>query len=128
MKRAVKKTSGGQAAAIVPAAAAADMILWGGKVITMDPQKPAAAAVAVKNGRFLEIGGDSEVRALAGRNTIMIDLRGRTVTPGFIDSHQHMSQYGTDLLQIDCSPGRCKGIPRIQEAVRNETKRKAPGE
>jgi predicted amidohydrolase YtcJ len=128
MKRAGKNACRGAVTAPLPPAAAADMILWGGNVITMDPRKPAAAAVAVKDGRFLGIGGDSEVRALAGRKTVMMDLRGRTVTPGFIDSHQHMSQYGTDLLQIDCSPRRCKAITRIQEAVRSEAKRKPPGE
>jgi predicted amidohydrolase YtcJ len=112
----------------VPPEAAADLILWGGNIITLDPRKPFARAVAVKNGRFLGAGSDEEAKALAGSKTRRIDLRGRTVTPGFIDSHQHLSQYGTDLLQIDCSPKRCKTIADIQKAVLQETRRKPPGE
>jgi predicted amidohydrolase YtcJ len=108
--------------------AAADLILWGGNIITVDPRKPAARAVAIKGGRFLKVGSDEEVKALASRRTRRIALRGRTVTPGFIDSHQHLSQYGTDLLQIDCSPKRCKTIADIQKAVLKEAERKSPGE
>ncbi len=56
MKRAGKNACRGAVTAPLPPAAAADMILWGGNVITMDPRKPAAEAVAVKDGRFLGIG------------------------------------------------------------------------
>jgi predicted amidohydrolase YtcJ len=104
------------------------MILWGGNIITVDPRKPAARAVAIKNGRILKVGSDEEVKALAGRKTRRIALRGRTVTPGFVDSHQHLSQYGTDLLQVDCGPKRCRTIEDIQKAVLQEAKRKRAGE
>ena len=113
---------------LLPVEASADFILWGGNIITVDPQKPAARAVAIKGGRFLKVGSDEEIKELAGRKTRMISLRGRTVTPGFIDSHQHLSQYGTDLLQIDCSPKRCKTLADIQQAVLRETRRKPGGE
>ena len=108
--------------------AAADLILWGGNVITVDPRKPEAEAVAIKNGRFLMAGGDAEVRALAGRNTEVIALKGRTVAPGFIDSHQHLFEYGTNLLQLDCSPKKGRSIADIKKIVLKETLRKAPGE
>ena len=111
-----------------PQEASADLILWGGQIITVDPRKPAAQAVAVKDGRFLKVGSDEEIQALAGNRTRRIALRGRTVTPGFIDSHQHLSQYGTDLLQIDCGPKRCKTLADIQKAILRETRRKPPGE
>ncbi len=104
------------------------MILWGGNIITMDPRRPAARAVAIKDGRILKVGSDEEVKALAGSKTRRIALRGRTVTPGFIDSHQHLSQYGTDLLQADCSPKRCKTLGDVQQAVQRETQRKPVGE
>jgi predicted amidohydrolase YtcJ len=104
------------------------MILWGGNIITVDPRQPAARAVAIKDGRILKVGSDEEVKALAGSKTRRIALRGRTVTPGFIDSHQHLSQYGTDLLQIDCSPKRCQTIKDIQKTVLLEAKRKPAGE
>ena len=111
----------------MPQDAAADLILWGGKVITVDPRKPAVQAVAIKNGRFLKAGSDSEIQALSGRNTEVIDLKGRTVTPGFIDSHQHLFEFGTNLLQLDCSPKKCRSIADIKRIVLKETLRKAPG-
>ena len=110
-----------------PQEAAADLILTGGNVITVDLRKPEAEAVAIKNGRFLMAGGDAEVRALAGRNTEVIALKGRTVAPGFIDSHQHLFEYGTNLLQLDCSPKKARSIADIQKIVLKETRRKAPG-
>lgn len=112
----------------IPQEAAADMILWGGTIITMDRKRPAARAVAIKEGRFLRVGDEEGVRALAGRKTRVIPLKGRTVTPGFIDSHQHLSQVGTELLQIDCSPKHCRSIAQIQCLVQKEGSRKAPGE
>lgn len=112
----------------LPKEAAADVILTGGNIITMDPGKPVAQAVAIKDGRFLKVGRDPEVKALAGSRTEKIDLKGKTVTPGFIDSHQHLSQVGTDLLQMDCHALVCKSIAQIQRAVLRQTQRKAPGQ
>ena len=112
----------------LPPEASADLILWGGKVITVDPRKPAVQAVAIKNGRFLMAGSDSEVKALSGRRTEVIDLKGRTMTPGFIDSHQHLFEYGTNLLQLDCSPKKCRSIGDLKRSVLKETLRKPPGE
>jgi len=122
MKEELRKTCS------APAEAAADLILWGGKVMTLDPGKPKAQAVAIKNGRFLKAGSDAEIRALSGRKTEIIALKGRTVTPGFIDAHQHLFEFGTNLLQLDCSPKKCHSIADIKEAIHRETRRKAPGE
>jgi hypothetical protein len=105
-----------------------DVILTGGNVITMDSGKPVAQAVAIKDGRFLKVGRDPEVKAFAGSRTKKIDLKGKTVTPGFIDSHQHLSQVGTDLLQMDCHAVVCKSIAQIQQAVLRQTRRKLPGQ
>jgi predicted amidohydrolase YtcJ len=113
---------------LLPKEAVADFILWGGNIITMNPKKPAAQAVAIKDGRFWKVGKDAEVKALAGTKTQTMALKGRTVLPGFIDSHQHLSQVATDLLQVDCSPPFCQSIAQIQRAVLKETRRKPPGE
>jgi len=112
----------------LPKEAAADLVLWGGNVITMDPRNRRAEAVAVKDGRFLKAGPDEEIKVLAGRNTGVVALKGRTVTPGFIDSHQHLFEFGTNLLQLDCSPKKCRSITDIQQVVLRETQRKPPGE
>ena len=90
-----------------PKEAAADVILTGGNIITMDSVKPLAQAVAIRDGRFLKVGKDQEAKAFAGTRTRKIDLKGKTVTPGFIDSHQHLSQVGTDLLQMYCHSVVC---------------------
>jgi predicted amidohydrolase YtcJ len=74
-----------------PAARAqpADLVLLGGKVVTVDARDTIARAVAIRDGRVLAVGDDAAVRKLAGVETHVIDLGGRTVIPGLIDSHLH---------------------------------------
>ncbi len=108
--------------------AAADVVLWGGNIITMDPERPRAQALAIKDGRILRVGSDAEVKGYAGRKTESIALKGATVAPGFIDSHQHLSHVGINVLQIDCNPQICRSIAHIQAAVAKKAKRTPPGE
>jgi len=75
----------------------ADMVLTGGKVITVDPTDTIAQAVAVKDGLIQAVGGDEAIRALIGEKTQVIDLGGQAVTPGLIDPHNHLQVWG--LLQ-----------------------------
>lgn len=67
-----------------------DTVLYNGKIVTVDEHFSIAEAVAIGDGKFLEVGGNDEVRALAHRHTKEIDLEGKTVVPGFIDTHPHM--------------------------------------
>src|SRR6185295_18343614 len=67
---------------------AAELVLVGGPVITMNPG-PSAHAVAVAGGRIVAVGDDREVSDFVGPRTRRIDLRGRTLLPGFIDAHCH---------------------------------------
>ncbi|HEX2513821.1 MAG TPA: amidohydrolase, partial [Chloroflexota bacterium] len=79
------------------AAPEADVILHNGAVVTLargPSTPPRAQAVAVRDGRVLAVGDDREVRALAGPHTVLVDLGGRTVIPGLIDSHLHMVRAG----------------------------------
>jgi predicted amidohydrolase YtcJ len=78
---------------------AADLTLSGGNLITLDDARPRATAMAVRGGRILLVGDDAAVCATAGPATRRIDLAGRTVTPGFIDSHIHLLWYGAQLLR-----------------------------
>jgi predicted amidohydrolase YtcJ len=71
------------------AAQPADTILHSGKIVTFWSGRPVAQAVAIRAGRLLAVGGNEEVRRLAGPRTHQIDLHGRTVVPGLIDSHTH---------------------------------------
>jgi predicted amidohydrolase YtcJ len=72
----------------------ADTILVNGNVVTIDANRIMAKALAVKNGIILFVGDDQVVRNMAGDGTKIIDLSGRTVTPGLIDAHCHMSVCG----------------------------------
>lgn len=72
----------------------ADLILWNGKIITVDAQGTIAQAVAIKDGQILKVGSNLDIGPLAGPQCQMIDLQGRTVTPGLVDSHHHLMYYG----------------------------------
>ncbi|TWB20438.1 hypothetical protein FBZ89_107149 [Nitrospirillum amazonense] len=75
----------------------ADLILHHGLFTTLDRANPTATAVAVKDGRFLKVGGEHEVMAHAGPATKVIDLKGRRVLPGLIDNHLHIIRGGLNF-------------------------------
>jgi predicted amidohydrolase YtcJ len=92
----------------------ADLILHNGRLHTVDRENPTASAAAIKDGRFLAVGGDAEVMALRGGATQVIDLRGRTVIPGLNDSHLHLIRGGLNYnLEL-----RWEGVPSLADALR----------
>ena len=70
--------------------ATADLVLTGGKIITVDGRFSIAQAVAVKGDRFIAVGTNQEIQRLVGPNTRRIDLAGKSVLPGLIDHHAHL--------------------------------------
>ena len=72
----------------------ADTILVNGKVLTVDSQFSTREAIAIRGGTITAVGSNAEVRKQAGPKTRVIDLQGRTVIPGFIDSHIHAIRAG----------------------------------
>lgn len=74
-----------------------DMVLYNGKVITIDKDFRIVQAVAIRDGKFVAVGNDKEVIACAGEKTKMIDLKGKVVTPGIVDSHVHPVGIGLNL-------------------------------
>ncbi|TRO48172.1 amidohydrolase, partial [Candidatus Bathyarchaeota archaeon] len=98
----------------------ADLALIGGKIVTMDGGESIAEAVTVKYGRIIRVGSTSEVEPLIGGGTAVIDLRGRTVVPGFIDSHGHILRTGADrMLNVDLSQeAGVRSIADIVERLR----------
>jgi predicted amidohydrolase YtcJ len=104
------------------AAEEADIIYTGGPIITLDDANPRVEAVAVKNGVILAAGRTAEVMALKGANTRMADLGGRTLLPGFVDSHGHIMGGGLQALSANMLPppdGPNSSIPQIQQTLRD---------
>ena len=79
----------------------ADTIYSGGSILTIDDSAPRAEAVAVKAGRILAVGALSEIEALRGNETESFDLEGRTMLPGFVDSHGHVVFGGLQALSAN---------------------------
>jgi predicted amidohydrolase YtcJ len=115
------------AAAAVLSAADADLILHGGKIVTLDAKRSVAQAIAFKNGRIAAVGSDRAVLAgERGASTRVIDLRGKMVLPGLIDAHVHalgggLSEYRTKLPPLD-------SITDIQAYIREKAKTTPKGE
>jgi predicted amidohydrolase YtcJ len=76
-----------------------DLILAGGEILTMDPQRPRASAIAITDDEITAVGSSRSVARLAGRGTQTINLRGRTVIPGLVDGHTHAIRGGQTFDQ-----------------------------
>jgi predicted amidohydrolase YtcJ len=72
----------------------ADLILINGRFSTLDRANPSADAVAIADGKFLEVGFEGDIRRHAGAQTKIVDLRRARVIPGLIDSHMHIIRGG----------------------------------
>ncbi len=83
-----------------PSGQTADLVLHGGKVVTVDSGVADGEAIAVLDGKVLAVGTDAEIDAFIGGNTQVIDLAGQLAIPGFIDSHVHFSGIGAAQLQL----------------------------
>jgi predicted amidohydrolase YtcJ len=90
----------------------ANLVLYNGNIHTMDRSRPRARAIAVRDNRVLALGSDGEMRALLRPGGKAVDLQGRTVVPGFVDSHLHFLSYGRSLKQIDLI-----GVLSLDEAL-----------
>lgn len=105
---------------------APDIILNNGKIITVDAQFSIAQAVAVRGEHIIAVGTNKEIVALAGPDTRIIDLKGRSVIPGLIDNHGHVMEEGP-IWQLEL---RLDGIETRAEAlqmIREHAKTLGPG-
>ena len=109
------------ASAFAPAQTSADLILVNGTVITVDAADSIAQGVAVSGGKIVAVGASRDMRALANGRTQVIDLHGRTVTPGLIDTHVHFSETA-DLFSINLSD---VAITKIDDVVKRVAERVA---
>ena len=94
----------------------ADMIVTNAKVLTMDEGRPRAEAVALAGGRILAVGSRAEVEALAGPGCRVVDAGGRTLLPGFVESHLHLVLGGNELTQLQL--GGVSGFDALAAAFR----------
>ena len=78
----------------------AELIVTNAKVLTMDDGAPRAEAVAVAGGKILAVGSVADIAVLAGPATRVIDAKGRTLLPGFVESHLHLVLGGNELVQL----------------------------
>ncbi|MFQ6013514.1 MAG: amidohydrolase [Thermoplasmata archaeon] len=104
----------------------ADLILVGGRVLTLSEEVPEAEAVALGGGRILAVGKRAEARGFEGPDTHILDVGGRLVLPGFNDCHTHLATYGARLSSLDLGSAgslddlkarvaeRVRGLPRSQ--------------
>ena len=81
----------------------ADLVLTGGKVVTVDSGQPEARALAARGDSIVAVGSEKQIADYIGPETLVIDLNGRLVVPGFIDGHGHFMSLGRSLLQLDLS-------------------------
>jgi predicted amidohydrolase YtcJ len=113
-------------AAEARAAEPADLVLRNAVVHTMDAKRPRAEAVAIRGRRIVAVGTGAEVEGLVGPRTRVLDLAGRTVVPGFDDSHAHLLGIGFARLDVDLVGARsyAEVVARVAAAVRT----RKPGE
>lgn len=98
----------------------ADLILKNAAIKTMDHDRPSAEAIAFFRDRILAVGQNHEVMAFAGPRTNCLDMTGKTVLPGFIDAHQHLSWFAENYLNLDCSPQKADTIDKLVALVREK--------
>ncbi len=102
----------------------ATMVLTGGRVVTVDDAFPEAGAVAVRGGMILAVGSEAEIARWVGAETKVIDLGGRLVIPGFIDSHAHFLSLGRSKMRLDLTGVKSWGeIVAMVEAAAKGAKR-----
>ena len=107
-------------------AQAPDLVLHSGKVVTVDDRLGTVEALAARGGRILAVGTSAEIRSLAGEATNVINLRGRTVIPGFIEGHGHFTGVGNATMILDLS--KVDNWDQVVDMVAEAAKNTAPGE
>src|SRR5882757_4403403 len=103
----------------------ADLVLRGGKVITVDRDWRVAQAVAIRDGRFLAVGDGAAIAGHIGPNTQVIELAGKTVVPGLIDSHLHQLFAGLNGPAVQLLGSRT--VADVQNAIAERVARTEPG-
>ncbi|RMG22446.1 MAG: amidohydrolase [Bacteroidetes bacterium] len=105
---------------------AADLVLLNGTIYTVNDAQPTAEAVAVKDGKIVFVGESAAANNYVGEQTEVLDLAGKTVTPGLIESHGHIMGLGHAKLNLDLSG--VKNYEELVQMVAEAAQKAAPGE
>ncbi|MFQ5748285.1 MAG: amidohydrolase family protein, partial [Planctomycetota bacterium] len=104
----------------------ADLLFLHGRVHTLETARPLAQALAVQGRRILFVGSNAEALTLKGADTRVIDLHGRSLYPGFTDSHGHLAGLARSLLTVDLVGTR--SYQEVVDRVARRAKERKPGE
>jgi predicted amidohydrolase YtcJ len=104
----------------------AGTVFLDGRILTLDPRRPTATALAVADGRIVAVGGAADVKSWRGRQTHVVSLRGASVIPGLVDAHAHLDREG--LKRLSPSLARCRSIADVQQVIRRLAAHRKPGE
>ena len=99
----------------------ADLVLMNANVLTMNPSMPYAEALAIKDEKIVAVGKNKQIRRWIGEQTRVVDLRGKMVVPGFIDTHVHMRAFGRVLTWINLR--EVNSIKEMQQLLKRHVKR-----
>jgi predicted amidohydrolase YtcJ len=109
-----------------PAPRPADLVLRGGKIVTLDAAKPEVQALAARNGAIVALGTNAEIARYVGPATQIVELRGRLAIPGFIEGHAHFTGIGENKINLDLMP--TKSWEQIVSMVAQAVEKAKPGQ
>jgi hypothetical protein len=115
-----------QSTATNPVPRVADLVLRNGNLVTVDVGFTIARGIAIAGDRIITVGSDEAMTPHIGRETRVLDLKGKTVIPGLIDGHAHMDREG--LKTIFPSLGRVRSIRDVQDRIAELARKSRPGE
>ena len=101
----------------------ATLSILNANVITLNSKQPRAEAIAIRNGKIIAIGADREIRKYIGHKTKIIDAKGKTVIPGLVDCHVHMTGFGQFLQTLELR--NVKSIKEMQRKLREYAEKNA---
>jgi predicted amidohydrolase YtcJ len=105
---------------------APELVVLNGKILTLDDKSSVAEALAVRDGRILATGSNASIKSMAGAQTRVIDVAGKTVVPGLIDTHAHFKAAGMGDYVVNMS--RAKTVAEALDAIKAFAAKKKPGE
>lgn len=104
-----------------------NLALFNANAITMDPTLPLARYILIRNNRITSIESHNGAKKFHGKDTTVIDCNGKTVVPGFIDAHCHLTSYADSFVTLDLGPRNASSISDIQNIVKEAAHELSPG-